>query len=199
MIKKLQWPLTTGQAVILSSSWLNPQRRCVTALRCPDRLPLLQYEELTYLPFQYCNDLKSYSDAPDSHEPETEVRRKILRFYITDALSHPLTVEILLYTPIEAQISPPQDPGLGLPIVRVLPFPILTLVEPYTSDEDQDYRIATPAEAKLKRRRCSWLRWQRWQRGGSWGRNAQTTPYGLPQFSHDLTTLESSFLCKIPC
>lgn len=92
------------------------------------------------------------SDAPDFHESETETRLKVLRLPLADAPAHWESVEFLLETPSEAGIAPPQDSDVAMPVVKVLPFPNWIPVEPYTNDRYQEYRIGTPAEARLKKK-----------------------------------------------
>ncbi len=92
------------------------------------------------------------SDGPDFDESETETRLKIIELPVADALETAVPVELLQETPSEAGVAPPQDPNLDKIIVKVMPFPTFIPLEPYTNDEDQEYRIATPAEARSRKK-----------------------------------------------
>lgn len=53
-------------------------------------------------------------------------------------------------TPSETQQSDSQDSDT--PIVKLIPPPTFIPVEPFTNDEDQEYRVATAAEARSRKR-----------------------------------------------
>lgn len=92
------------------------------------------------------------SDAPDFHESETELRLKTVRLPLADELTSINTVEQLVMTPSEVHKSFLQDSDLDFLVVRLLPFPRFIPVEPFSNDEHQLYRPATPAEAFSRKR-----------------------------------------------
>ena len=93
------------------------------------------------------------SDAPDIGESENEVRLKVLRLPLAQALNNVCCCETLTRTPSEAlrfSWDPTNKDLCGL-VVR--PPPTLMALEPCEAGKDTEYRFATREEARANKRR----------------------------------------------
>ncbi|KAK3177994.1 hypothetical protein OEA41_000126 [Lepraria neglecta] len=103
-----------------------------------------------YFPLFCLAEAPDEVDAPDFRESDEKIRLKTLRLPLADALEFFISIETLTMTPSEVlQFDyPDADP----PIVKLIPPGILFLLEPFTNPRNQEYRIATLAEARIKKR-----------------------------------------------
>ncbi|KAL8646811.1 MAG: hypothetical protein Q9210_005918 [Variospora velana] len=89
-------------------------------------------------------------DAPDFHEGENLMRLKTLRLPLPDAVKYTYMLDSLQMTPSEVHKVVFEEPDAM--ISKMFPPANHIPVEPYTNDEHQRYKMATPGEARLRRR-----------------------------------------------
>lgn len=89
------------------------------------------------------------SDAPDFNESDAQPRLKKLRLPIAAALEHLDAVEELTMAPREVYTAVYEDPDAD--VVRLLPPAKMIPIPPYTNSEDQEYKVGTPAESRIRK------------------------------------------------
>ncbi|KAL8871539.1 MAG: hypothetical protein Q9174_002652 [Haloplaca sp. 1 TL-2023] len=90
------------------------------------------------------------TDAPDFNEGDSEPKLKVLRLPLDAAGRYLETLEQLNVAPSEVQRLVYEDPNARW--LKMNPMPILRPIEPYTNPHDQEYQLATPAEARKNKK-----------------------------------------------
>ncbi|KAL8937419.1 MAG: hypothetical protein Q9216_004430 [Gyalolechia sp. 2 TL-2023] len=90
------------------------------------------------------------SDAPDFHESDAQPRLKTLRLPIAAALEHLDSVEELTMAPREVYTSVYEDQDAD--VVKLLPPAKMIPIPPFVNSEDQEYKVGTPIETRMRKR-----------------------------------------------
>ncbi|KAL8717226.1 MAG: hypothetical protein Q9225_005511 [Loekoesia sp. 1 TL-2023] len=89
------------------------------------------------------------SDAPDFNESDAQPRLKQLRLPIAAALEHLNAVEQLTMAPREVYTAVYEDPEAD--VIKLLPPAKMIPIPPYTNSQDQEYKVGTPAESRIRK------------------------------------------------
>ncbi|KAI4144556.1 MAG: hypothetical protein L6R39_004128 [Caloplaca ligustica] len=90
------------------------------------------------------------TDAPDFHESDTEPRLKTLRLPIAAAFTEIEKIEELFITPSELYRSVFESGDFN--ILKLIPPARFFPVPPFTNDDDQEYRLASPVEMRQRKK-----------------------------------------------
>ncbi|KAL8962007.1 MAG: hypothetical protein Q9193_001525 [Seirophora villosa] len=90
------------------------------------------------------------TDAPDFHESDAEPRLKTIRLPLVAAFENVELLEDLIITASELHRRIFEDPDVMT--LRLIPPAPLIPIPPFTNDEDQEYKMGTPAESRKRKR-----------------------------------------------